>query len=57
MEGAEGQAGSPSNERCESRQKGIHVPRYAPNKTPLAAKRRYFELIRSCGVPEVGLSL
>ena len=38
------------------------MPRYAPNKTPLAVKRRYFELIRSglrgsAAAQRVGVSL
>ena len=38
------------------------MPRYAPNKTPAAVKRRYFELIRaglsgSAAAQQVGVSL
>ena len=38
------------------------MPRYAPNKMPLAVKRRYFELIRtglsgSAAAQQVGVSL
>ncbi|UMP06843.1 helix-turn-helix domain-containing protein [Amycolatopsis sp. EV170708-02-1] len=48
--------------RCESRQDGIRMPRYAWDKRPVVVKRRYFQLIRtgmsgSAAAERVGVSL
>src|SRR5690242_8860699 len=55
-------SGADSTDRRESWGEGIRMPRYAPNKSPAAVKRRYFELIRtglsgSRAAQRVGVSL
>ena len=62
MAGPAAGRGADSIGRCESWSEGIRMPKYAPNKMPIAVKRRYFELIRtglsgSEAAKRVGVSL